>query len=403
MTNKFLTVEQAIEDFQQGKMVVLVDDEQRENEGDLIIAAEFITADVINFMNREVGGLICLAMTESLVDHLEIPMMVSNNQSQYQTPFTASIEAQKGVTTGISAKDRAHTIKVAISPSAVAGDIVSPGHIFPLKAKANGVLKRQGHTEGSVDLAKLAGLRPASVICEVVNDDGTMARHENLFDFANKHSVGILTIKSLVDYRIATEQLVDVTASSHIPLDKYGQFEFKVFSNSIDEQEHFALIKPPVKANAIPLVRVHSECITGEVFGSLRCDCGSQLHNSLKEIAKHGGVFIYLRQEGRGIGLANKIKAYALQEQGMDTVEANVELGLPVDNREFSVAYQILKHLGISHVKLLTNNPDKIRLLVQYGLVVTQRVPLITKATEHNYDYLAAKQNKLGHLIELEN
>jgi 3,4-dihydroxy 2-butanone 4-phosphate synthase/GTP cyclohydrolase II len=401
MMSPYITVEQAIADYKQGKMLILVDDESRENEGDLIIAADSITPEAINFMATHGRGLICLAMAEELIDKLQLPMMVNNNLSPYETAFTVSIEAAKGVTTGISAKDRAHTIKLAVSSEVTPGDIVSPGHVFPLKAKNKGVLERQGQTEGSVDMARLAQMTPASVICEIINDDGTMARSGDLKSFAQKHDIGILTIESLIKHRIAHESLINEEARSRLPMNNYGEFELAVFSNQLDDMEHFVLIKPPVKANEIPLVRLHSECITGDIFGSAKCDCGQQLHDSLKQISEHGGILIYLRQEGRGIGLSNKIKAYALQEQGYDTVDANLILGLPIDKRDYSIAYQILKYLGLTHIRLITNNPDKISLLEEYGIHVCERVALGSKSTVDNQHYLETKKNKLGHFLTL--
>ena len=401
MTSPYITVEQAIADFKQGKMLILVDDESRENEGDLIIAADSITPEAINFMATHGRGLICLAMAEQLVDRLQLPMMVNNNLSPYETAFTVSIEAATGVTTGISAKDRAHTIKLAVSPDVSPKDIVSPGHIFPLKAKNKGVLERQGQTEGSVDMARLAHMTQASVICEIINEDGSMARSEDLKSFAKKHDIGILTIESLIKYRITHETLIHEEARSRLPLSDYGEFELAVFSNQLDNMEHFVLIKPPVKANKIPLVRLHSECITGDIFGSAKCDCGQQLHDSLTQISEHGGVLIYMRQEGRGIGLSNKIKAYALQEQGYDTVDANLALGLPIDKRDYSIAYQILKYLGLTHIRLITNNPGKIGILEEFGIHVSERIALSSKSTVDNQHYLETKKNKLGHFLTL--
>ncbi len=399
MVNPFSTIQQAIHELQSGRMVILVDDEGRENEGDLVIAAQFATPEVINFMSKFGRGLICLPMDEALIDKLALPMMTTYNRSPYGTAFTVSIEAAHGVSTGISAKDRARTIQVAIEPDSTPADIISPGHIFPLRARPKGVLERPGQTEGSIDLMKIAGLTPAAVICEIINDDGTMSRRDQLFEFAHQHDLRIVTIKDLIHYRIIHEKLVCEVASSRIPIEKHGEFKMMLFANQLDSAEHFALIKSSTIPNQVPLVRIHSECITGDVFGSCRCDCGIQLEHSLAQISVEGGVLIYLRQEGRGIGLSNKLKAYSLQEQGLDTVEANVHLGLPVDNRDYAVAYQILKYLGIDVVRLLTNNPKKIAALDEYGIKVSERIPLIAEQTPDNQAYLKTKQDKLGHLF----
>jgi 3,4-dihydroxy 2-butanone 4-phosphate synthase/GTP cyclohydrolase II len=402
MTSCFISVEKAIELVKAGQMIILTDDESRENEGDLVVAAEFATADVINFMTRFARGLICLPMHHELVDALNLPLMSTQNRSPFGTAFTISIEAAVGVTTGISAKDRAQTVQAAIKPGATSQDIISPGHIFPLRARSGGVLERAGQTEGSVDLAKLAGLTPASVICEIMNEDGTMSRQKDLIAFSEAHNIPILTIRDLIEYRIRTENLVQVEATSTIPIPKLGDFEMTVFSNQLDDAEHFALVKPPRVSNQLPLVRLHSECITGDVFGSCKCDCGAQLQRSLDLLAEEGGILLYLRQEGRGIGLANKLKAYALQEAGYDTVDANLKLGLPADNRDYAVAYQILRFLGINALRLLTNNPQKVASLEKYGLNIVERIPLTIKPSETNRDYLKTKQVKLGHLLTLE-
>lgn len=401
-TKPFVNIDEALKTLQQGKMIILVDDENRENEGDLVIAAEFASPDAINFMSRFARGLICLPMHESFINQLNLPMMVQNNQSPFKTAFTVSIEAANGVSTGISAADRAHTIKVAINSDSTSKDIISPGHVFPLKAHSLGVLAREGQTEGSVDLMKLAGLKEAAVICEIINDDGTMSRRAQLEIFAQEHNIPIVTIKDIINYRIKNEQLIKSVATSRIPLKKYGEFEMTVYQHWLDNAEHFALIKPPVIKNKIPLVRVHSECVTGDIFGSCKCDCGTQLNESMSLIAKEGGVLIYLRQEGRGIGLANKLKAYALQEQGLDTVEANIELGLPVDGRDYAVAYQILKDLGIEVLQLLTNNPKKVSALEELGITVSNRIGLPIITTNENREYLKTKKEKLGHLLVLE-
>ena len=399
MTKYFITIEQAILSLKQGSMVILVDDEGRENEGDLVIAAEYVTAQSINFMARFGRGLICLPMAEELIDKLQLPMMTRTNRSPYGTAFTVSIEAACGVSTGISAQDRAHTIQVAISPDSGPADIISPGHIFPLRARSEGVLRRAGQTEGSVDLMKLAGLTPAAVICEIINEDGTMSRRDQLAVFAREHDIPIVTIKDLIDYRIQHESLVEPTVTTRLPLERHGDFAMTLFKNQLDDWEHFSLVKQSSDPTVAPLVRIHSECITGDVFGSCKCDCGNQLEQSLNLIAAEGGILIYLRQEGRGIGLTNKLKAYALQEQGYDTVEANEQLGLPVDSRNYAVAFQILKHMNVEKVRLLTNNPHKLAALAQYGIHVTERVPLLVNTTPENQTYLKTKQEKLGHLL----
>lgn len=403
MKEAFSRIEHAIQQLKQGKMIILTDDKHRENEGDLVIAAEHVTPETINFMARFGRGLICLPMAPALLDRLQLPLMASHNRSPYGTAFTVSIEAARGVSTGISAHDRAHTIQTAIHPHAQPHDLITPGHVFPLRAQAQGVLARAGQTEGSVDLVSLAGLTPAAVICEIMNEDGSMSREEDLQRFSETHDISIVTIADLIDYRIYHENLVEEAACSNIPLSQFGDFKLHVFRYALDPAEHFALVKPPKIANRVPLVRVHSECITGDLLGSEKCDCGEQLNQSLAQIAEEGGVLIYLRQEGRGIGLANKIKAYALQQaQGLDTVEANLELGLPADGRDYRCAYQILKYLGIDTLRLLTNNPEKIAGLTKYGLVVSERIPLPSQPKCSNKDYLITKQVKLGHLLDME-
>ncbi|WP_133127794.1 3,4-dihydroxy-2-butanone-4-phosphate synthase [Legionella nagasakiensis] len=402
MTNPFTTISHAITELRNGRMVILVDDEDRENEGDLVIAADYASDQAINFMSRFGRGLICLPMADVLVDKLKLPMMAHNNRSPFGTAFTISIEAAHGVSTGISAKDRARTVQVAIDPNSGPADIISPGHIFPLRARPRGVLERAGQTEGSVDLMKLAGLTPAAVICEIINEDGTMSRRDELAMFSQEHGIPMITIKDLIQYRIRHEQLVQAVATSRIPLQKHGDFTMTVFENWLDNAEHFALIKAPLFNNQVPLVRIHSECITGDVFGSCKCDCGSQLQQALALIATEGGVLIYLRQEGRGIGLANKLKAYALQEEGFDTVEANLQLGLPVDNRNYAIAFQILKHLGIDVLRLLTNNPAKVEAISYYGIKVSERISLDIEPTNENRTYLKTKKEKLGHFLAVE-
>ena len=391
---------EALNRLRQGGMIILVDDEDRENEGDLVIAAQFADAQAINFLAAEARGLICLALTGERVDLLGLPPMVQVNRTSRQTAFTVSIEARTGVTTGISAADRARTIEAAAAPNAVAADIVSPGHIFPLRAVENGVLARAGHTEGSVDLMRLAGLEPAAVICEVMNADGTMARRPDLDVFAERHGLPILTIRELIAHRMATEAWVEQQAAARLPSAHAGveALEAVAFVNRLDGGEHLALVKRPFKGT--PLVRMHSECLTGDALGSLRCDCGEQLRKSLAEIAASptGGVLIYLRgQEGRGVGLANKIRAYALQDEGLDTVDANTALGLPVDGRDYAVAAQILKALGIERVKLLTNNPRKAEALTSYGVVIEARLPLRIAPNPHNAAYLDSKRRRMGH------
>ncbi|WP_028388820.1 bifunctional 3,4-dihydroxy-2-butanone-4-phosphate synthase/GTP cyclohydrolase II [Legionella fairfieldensis] len=402
MISPFATIEQAIAALKAGRMIILLDDEARENEGDLVIAADYATAEAINFMARFGRGLICLPMAEPLIDKLQLPMMASNNRSPYGTAFTVSIEAASGVSTGISAKDRARTIAVAIAPDSVPGDIITPGHIFPLRARKGGVLERAGQTEGSVDLASLAGLTPAAVICEIMNENGTMSRRDELTQFSRLHDIPMVTINDLIEYRIGHETLVEEAATTRIPLQEYGNFSMTVFRNKLDPAEHFALVRAPKFTNQVPLVRIHSECITGDVFGSCKCDCGAQLQQSLTQIASEGGVLVYLRQEGRGIGLANKLKAYALQEQGFDTVEANLQLGFPADNRDYAIAFQILKYLGVDTLRLLTNNPKKVEAIQKYGLIVSERISLEVQPTSENRSYLKTKQQKLGHLLTVE-
>lgn len=399
MTYLFASIEHAIAELQAGRMIILVDDEDRENEGDLVIAAEHATADAINFMSRFGRGLICLPMADHLIDKLGLSMMVNCNRSKFGTAFTVSIEAASGISTGISARDRARTIQVAIDNDSGPADIISPGHMFPLRARAGGVLKRPGQTEGSVDLVRLAALTPAAVICEIISEDGTMSRRDELELFSKQYAIPMVTIKDLIDYRIRTEILIEALATSRLPLKDRGDFTMTVYSNQIDDAEHFSFSKPSIVPHKPPLVRIHSECITGDVFGSCKCDCGSQLEQSMALLAVEGGVLIYLRQEGRGIGLANKLKAYALQEQGYDTVEANVKLGLPVDDRDYAVAFQILKHLGIENIRLLTNNPAKVAGIIHYGITVSERIALSVFPTDDNRAYLKTKKDKLGHIL----
>ncbi|MEJ2199644.1 MAG: bifunctional 3,4-dihydroxy-2-butanone-4-phosphate synthase/GTP cyclohydrolase II [Desulfuromonadaceae bacterium] len=394
-------IEAALDDIRKGKMVILVDDEDRENEGDLTMASELVTPDAINFMAREGRGLICLSMTEDRADYLDLPLMVRENSSSFGTAFTISIEARRGVTTGISAADRAHTIRVAIADDSTARDLARPGHVFPLRAKKGGVLVRAGQTEGSVDLARLAGLKPSGVICEIMNDDGTMARMPELKKFAQKHDLKIISIADLVSYRMRKELLVRRAAETLLPTPYGGNFSAIAFENDVDDSQHLALVKGTIDPEKPVLVRVHSECLTGDVFGSRRCDCGDQLHAAMAQIEKEDcGVVLYMRQEGRGIGLINKLKAYALQDQGHDTVEANEALGFKADLRDYGIGAQILAELGLRKIRLMTNNPKKIIGLEGYGLEIVERVPIQMTAHEGNKRYLNTKREKLGHLLE---
>ncbi|MBI4843035.1 MAG: bifunctional 3,4-dihydroxy-2-butanone-4-phosphate synthase/GTP cyclohydrolase II [Nitrospirae bacterium] len=398
---KFNTIEDAIKDIRQGKMVILVDDEDRENEGDLTIAASRITPQAVNFMAKYGRGLICLSLTQERVEELRLPMMSEFNTSRFGTAFTVSIEAKKGVSTGISAADRATTIKTAINPKSGPEDISRPGHIFPLKAQPGGVLQRAGQTEGSVDLARLAGLCPAGVICEIMNDDGTMARVPQLSKFAVKHKLKMVTIKDLIKYRMKNESLVTRLATAKVPTKYGGEMTAIVFGNIVDNSEHIALVKGRISPDDNILVRVHSECLTGDVFSSKRCDCGGQLHKAMTMIKNEGkGVLLYMRQEGRGIGLANKLKAYELQDQGLDTVEANIKLGFKPDLRDYGIGAQILVNLGVRKMRLVTNNPKKIIGLEGYGLKIVDRVPIETTPHKKNINYLKVKKKKLGHLLE---
>jgi len=394
----------ALDEYRRGKMVILVDDEDRENEGDLCVAAEKATPDTINFMARHARGLICLSLTEQRARELHLQMMVpeAQNSTRFGTAFTVSIEARTGVTTGISAADRARTVQVAVDPASGPGDLARPGHVFPLIAKEGGVLRRAGQTEGAMDLARMAGLRPAGVICEIMNDDGTMARMADLRRFSSEHDLPILSIADLIRFRLRTEDLVHAYAEAELP-SAYGDFRSVVFKNSIDHVDHVALVRGTIEGDVPTLVRVHSECLTGDAFGSLRCDCGEQLQTAMKMIQEEGsGVILYMRQEGRGIGLANKIKAYALQDgEGLDTVQANERLGFPPDARDYGVGMQILRKLGVAKMRVITNNPLKRAGLEGYGLEIVERVPIEVRPNEKNLDYLRTKREKLGHILNL--
>ena len=394
-------IAKAIDDLQQGKMIILIDDPDRENEGDLIIPAENITAEMINFMIRYGSGIVCLSMTEEQLTKLNLPLMMAahSNTSLRGTPFTVSIDAKYGITTGVSATDRAHTIKTVINDYAQPDDIVKPGHVFPLQAKRGGVLECQGHTEGAIDIVRLAGFKPAAVLCEIMNIDGSMASGSQLITFAKEHGLTTLAISDLVTYRLSHENMIEDEVTTTIPLEKYGDFQMTVIKEKITQLEHVVLVKKGFGAK--PLVRIHSSCTTGDLFASQRCNCHTELHYSLKHISEEGGILIYLNQEGRGIGLLNKIKAYVLQDQGLDTVEANKHLGLPIDARQYSIAANILRHLKIDHLRLLTNNPNKITDLQKYGMIEVIREPLPSFHNEYNYHYLKVKKEKLNHLIQL--
>jgi 3,4-dihydroxy 2-butanone 4-phosphate synthase/GTP cyclohydrolase II len=398
-TTPFATIEEAIDDIRAGRMVVVCDDEDRENEGDLTMAAQFATPDAINFMAKEGRGLICLALTPERCDEMGLDLMAAKNESAFETAFTVSIEAREGVTTGISAADRAHTIQVAIDPESAPRDLVQPGHVFPLKARAGGVLERAGQTEAAVDLARLAGLNPAGVICEIMNDDGTMARVPDLVGYCERHGLKMITVADLIAYRRKHDKLVERVVATNLPT-TFGDFTAIGYRSLVDDKHHVALVKGEVAGRENVLVRVHSECLTGDVFHSLRCDCGEQLESALAMIEREGaGVLLYLAQEGRGIGLLNKLRAYKLQEQGLDTVDANLRLGLPADLRDYGIGAQILTDLGLSTIRILTNNPKKILGLEGYGLSVTEQIPIEHLANPHNEAYLRAKAERMGHTL----
>ncbi len=398
-TTQFATVEEALEEIAAGRMVVVVDDEDRENEGDLVMAAEFVTADAINFMATHARGWICLALTPERCDELGLELMTAKNETPHQTPFTVTIEAREGVTTGISAADRAHTVRVAVDPAKGDDDIVKGGHVNPLKAKPGGVLERTGHTEASVDLARLAGVTPAGLICEIMNEDGSMARVGDLQAYCFKHGLKLVTIADLIAYRRRHDKLVERVVATRLPT-AFGEFDAVGYRSLVDDKHHVALVKGDVAGAEDVLVRVHSECLTGDVFHSLRCDCGEQLESALALIEQAGsGVLLYLAQEGRGIGLLNKLRAYKLQEEGLDTVDANLRLGLPADLRDYGIGAQILADLGLTSIRILTNNPKKIRGLEGYGLSVTEQVPISHTPNPHNEAYLRAKADRMGHTL----
>ncbi len=395
----FSPIEDALADIREGKLIVVCDAEDRENEGDLVMAAQFATPEAINFMAKEGRGLICLALTPERCDELGLDLLPAKNESGLGTAFTTPIEAREGITTGISAHDRARTVQVAIDPRSGPQDLSTPGHVYPLKAKPGGVLERTGHTEAGVDLARIAGLNPSAVICEIMNDDGTMARVPDLIDYTARHGLKMITVQALIEYRREQDKLVERVVETSLPTD-FGDFNVVGFRSLVDDKHHIAMVKGEIDGQEDVLVRVHSECLTGDVFHSQRCDCGQQLEDALRRIEDEGrGVLLYLAQEGRGIGLLNKLKAYKLQEQGLDTVDANLELGLPADLRDYGIGAQILVDLGLTSIRLLTNNPKKIVGLEGYGLRVTDQLPIVHAATPHNAEYLRAKKERMGHLL----
>jgi 3,4-dihydroxy 2-butanone 4-phosphate synthase/GTP cyclohydrolase II len=395
------TIPEAIEDIKAGRFVIVVDDEDRENEGDLVIAAEKVMAESINFMAKYGRGLICMPMTGERLDALRIPMMSSNNTSKFGTPFAVAVEAREGTTTGISTADRARTVQVMVDPKTRPEDILMPGHMFPLRARDGGVLVRAGQTEATVDLARMAGLQPAGVLCEIMNEDGTMARMPQLEEFAKKHGLKIISVADLIAYRYRHERLVQRVAEAKLPT-PFGDFKVIAYKSSTDPDEHLAMVMGDVATDEPVLVRVHSQCLTGDVFHSLRCDCGEQIELAMKRIAAEGrGVVLYMRQEGRGIGIHNKIKAYALQDEGLDTVEANISLGFKPDLRDYGVGAQILADLGVRNMRLMTNNPKKMSGLESFGLKITEQLPITTQPNPHNRRYLQTKQNKMGHLLKI--
>ena len=396
---RFHSIEEAIYDLMLGKVIIVVDDEDRENEGDLVIAAQFITPDAINFMAKFGRGLICCPLTYERVEELQLPMMSEENSSHFGTPFTVSVEAKSGVTTGISAGDRARTVQVLIDPNSKPADLVRPGHMFPLRARDGGVLVRAGQTEASVDLARMAGLYPAAVLCEIMKADGEMARMPDLKRFARRHGLKIVTVNEMIKYRLRTEKLVHRVAETKLPT-AHGDMMILAYKADNAADEHVAVVKGPIDPDTPTLVRVHDQCVTGDVFGSMRCDCGEQKEIALEMIGREGGVFLYMRQEGRGIGLHNKLRAYELQDQGMDTVDANLALGFPADRRDYGIGMQILLDIGVRKLRLLTNNPAKRAGLEGYGLEVVERIPIETKPNEYNIRYLDTKRRRMGHLLD---
>jgi 3,4-dihydroxy 2-butanone 4-phosphate synthase / GTP cyclohydrolase II len=398
-TRVFSPIEEAIDEIRAGRMIVVCDDEDRENEGDLVLAAQFATPETINFMAKHARGLICLALTPERCDQLGLDLMAAKNEDPLKTAFTVSVDARDGTTTGISAAERAHTVQVAIAPETRPSDLIHGGHVFPLKAKPGGVLERVGHTEAAVDLARLAGLTAAGVICEISNDDGSMARIPDLVGYCRRYELKMITIADLVEYRRRHDKLIERVVETKLPT-AYGEFTAVGYRSLVDDKHHVAMVKGDVAGRSDVLVRVHSECLTGDVFHSLRCDCGEQLESALAQIEREGsGVLLYLAQEGRGIGLLNKLRAYNLQDEGYDTVDANLKLGLPVDLRDYGIGAQILNDLGLSSIRILTNNPKKIRGLEGYGLSVSEQVPIVHAPNPHNERYLAAKRDRLGHTI----